>query len=45
MLELLNNVYFVSGVAAVIVFLLTQVLKLPIKKLTSKYIKNTRVRK
>lgn len=44
MLELLNNVYFVSGAMAVIVFLVTQVLKLPIKHFTSK-IKKERVRK
>lgn len=44
MLELLNNVYFVSCAMAVIVFLVTQVLKLPIKHFTSK-IKKERVRK
>ena len=44
MLELLNNVYFVSCGMAVIVFLVTQVLKMPIKHFTSK-IKNERARK
>ena len=44
MLELLNNVYFVSSAMAVIIFLATQVLKLPIKHFTSK-IKNERARK
>lgn len=44
MLELMNNVYFVSSAMAVIVFLVTQVLKLPIKHFTSK-INNERARK
>lgn len=44
MLELLNNVYFVSCTMAVIVFLATQVLKIPIKHFTSK-IGNERARK
>lgn len=44
MLELLNNVYFISCAMAVIVFLATQVLKMPIKHFTSK-IANERARK
>lgn len=44
MKELLNNEYFMWGIMAVIVFALTQLLKLPIKHFTSK-IENERVRK
>ena len=42
--ELLNNEYFVWCAMAVIIFALTQVLKLPIKYFTKK-IKNERVRR
>lgn len=42
--ELLKDVYFVWGAMAVIIFALTQVLKLPIKVFT-KRISNERVRK
>lgn len=43
-LELLKNPFFVSCAMAVIIFALTQVLKLPIKHFTKK-IKNERVRR
>jgi hypothetical protein len=43
-LELLKNPFFVSCAMAVIIFALTQVLKLPIKHFTEK-IKNERVRR
>lgn len=43
-LELLDNEYFVFSAMAVIIFALTQVLKLPIKACTKK-IKNERARK
>lgn len=42
--QLLSNEYFVWCAMAVIIFLVTQVLKLPIKA-TTKHIKNERVRK
>lgn len=42
--KLLNNVYFVGCAMAVIIFALTQVLKLPIKYFTKK-IKNERMRR
>lgn len=42
--ELLNNEYFVWGAMALIIFLLTQILKLPIK-LATKHIKNERARR
>lgn len=42
--NLLNNVYFVWGAMAVIIFALTQLLKLPIKHFTKK-IKNEKTRK
>lgn len=44
MTELLKNVYFVGCAMAVIIFLVTQVLKMPIKHFTSK-IKNERTRR
>lgn len=42
--DILHNAYFIWSAMAVIIFLITQVLKLPIKHFTSK-IKNERVRK
>lgn len=44
MKALLNNQWFIWGVMAVIIFLFTQLLKLPIKHFTNK-ISNERVRK
>lgn len=44
MAELLNNEYFVWGAMAIIVLCLSQLLKLPIKALTKKTIKNENAR-
>lgn len=44
MVELLNNEYFVWGAMALIVLCLSQLLKLPIKALTKKTIKNENAR-
>lgn len=44
MLELLNNETFVWGAMSLIVLILSQLLKLPIKALTEKCIKNETVR-
>lgn len=44
MVELLNNEYFVWGAMAIIVLCLSQVLKLPIKALTKKTIKDQTIR-
>ena len=44
MKELLNNEYFVWGAMALKVLCLSQLIKLPIKALTKKFIKNENVR-
>lgn len=44
MAELLNNEYFVWGAMAIIVLCLSQLLKLPIKALTKKTIKDENIR-
>jgi uncharacterized membrane protein YjfL (UPF0719 family) len=44
MAELLNNEYFVWGAMAIIVLCLSQILKLPIKALTKKTIKDQNIR-
>lgn len=44
LLQLLNNSYFVWGSMALIIFIATQILKMPIKACT-KHIKNDRARK
>lgn len=45
LIQLLSNEYFVWCVMAAIIFLITQIVKLPWKYLTSKLIKNERKRK